>query len=170
VIRDYKADDLKAVLSIFSRSVREIASRDYSPAQIAAWAPASIDFRAWSNRLASGGTFVYERNGKIVGFTRADASGCIDLLYVHPECQRQGIARALLERVASWTLNQGAHRLTADVSITARPFFEAAGFRTVTSQTVERGGITLHNFQMEQDVDAEQGAAADACFAGAAEL
>jgi putative acetyltransferase len=170
MIRNYHPDDLKAVVSVFSRSVHEVASRDYTPAQVAAWAPEPMELDAWSDRLASGETFVCERNEEVVGFIRADADGCIDLLYVHPECQRQGIARALLEQVISWALDQGARRLMADVSITARPFFEAAGFRVVTSQEVERRGITLHNFHMKRNVAAQQGASADACFAGAAKL
>lgn len=155
MVRDYRLTDLDAVVSLFQRSVHEIASRDYSPAQISAWAPERPDREAWARRLETGGVFVFERNGKITGFARIDSTGCLDLLYVHPEVQRQGIARALFDRVLSWAASRGICHLHCEVSVTAWPFFESVGFRVVREQIVERRGVSLQNFRMEKDVDAE---------------
>jgi putative acetyltransferase len=155
VVREYRASDLEAVVSLFQRSVREVASRDYSPVQISAWAPERPDREAWGRRLETGGVFVYERNHEIVGFARIDFTGCLDLLFVHPEAQHQGIARALFDRVVSWALSRGMCHLYSEVSITARPFFESVGFRVVSEQIVERRGVLLENFRMEKDIDAE---------------
>ena len=79
-MREYRPSDLDAVVSLFHRSVHEIASRDYSPRQLYAWAPAFLDREAWARRMETGGVFVYERNDEIVGFARIDATGCVDLL------------------------------------------------------------------------------------------
>lgn len=76
MVREYRPDDLEAVVILFQRSVREIASRDYSPAQISAWAPETLDVEAWARCLGTGGVFVYERNGQIAGFARVDDTGC----------------------------------------------------------------------------------------------
>ena len=122
-----------------------MASCDYSPAQLSAWAPETADLRAWSKRLADGGVFVCTRNGHIADFARIDADGCVDLLYVHPNYQRQGAARELVERLVSWAVSQGLPRLHAEVSVTARPFFE----RVVRVQVVERRGAKLDNFVMD---------------------
>jgi putative acetyltransferase len=155
MVREYRPDDLEAVVALFQRSVREVASRDYPPAQISAWAPEALDFEAWARRLETGGVFVYERNDQIVGFTRVDDTGCVDLLYVHPEVQRQGVARALFDRVISWAVSRGIRHLRSEVSITARPFFERIGFRVVRQQVVERGDVSLQNFRMERIIDSE---------------
>lgn len=40
----------------------------------------------------------------------------------------------------------------AEVSITAKPFFEKWGFKIVTQQTIERKGIELINFKMEREI------------------
>lgn len=79
----------------------------------------------------------------------------VDLLYVHPEVQHRGVARALYDRMISWAVDRGIRHLRSEVSITARPFFESTGFRVVRQQVVQRRGVSLQNFRMERDIDAE---------------
>jgi putative acetyltransferase len=148
---NYKPSDLKTVVALFGRSVHEVASRDYSPAQISAWAPQTPDLSEWTERLSKGTVFVCECENQLVGFIRIEKDGCLDLLYVHSQFQRQGVAQTLFERALVWASNQGLRRLTSDVSITARPFFEHVGFRVVRSQTIEHRGVSIQNFQMELD-------------------
>jgi putative acetyltransferase len=116
------------MLLVFYRSVHEVASRDYSPAQISAWAPERPDRAAWARRLEGGGVFVYERNNQILGFARLAFTGCVDLLFVLPEAQRQGVARALFDRVVSYAVIRGICQLHSEVSVTARPFLRAWDF------------------------------------------
>ena len=91
-----------------------------------------------------------DREGEVVGFVRVDDTGFLDLLYVHADLQRQGIASALMERVQSWASTRNLRQLTCEASITPRPFFEHLGFRTAASQTVERRGVTFRNFRMQR--------------------
>ncbi len=160
MIREYVSQDLPAVVDLFERSVRESASRDYSAAQIAAWAPQNADMSAWAKRLSKGVTFVCMREGRIAGFIRMENNEHLDLLYVHPQHQRQGIAQALFHRALAWALGQGASRLTSEVSVTARPFFERMGFRVIESRTVQLRGVSLPNFRMVLDISAQQSAGA----------
>jgi putative acetyltransferase len=155
MVRKYRQNDLDAVVLLFQRSVRDVANRDYSPAQVSAWAPESPDLAAWARRLGTGGVFICERKDHIVGFARVDDTGCVDLLYVHPMVQRQGVAHELFNYVISWAVSRGIRSLNAEVSITARAFFESMGFRVVRQQLVERGCVSLPNFRMERLVDAE---------------
>ena len=135
MIREYKPADLEAVVSLFSRSVREVASRDYSPTEVSAWAPEPPDLAAWRRRLETGAVLVFEC-AEMTGFVRIDSAGCVDLLYVHPERQRQGVARALMDGAVSWAVARGIRLLHSDVSVTARPFFEAAGMQPVALAAV----------------------------------
>lgn len=150
MVRDYEPNDLKAVVALFERSVHQIACRDYTPAQLAVWAPERPDFDAWTKRLSTGGIFVSEREDRLAGFARIDESGELDLLYVDPLLERQGVATELFDSVAAWSRRNGIVQLTANVSITARPFFERIGFRVLQSQVVEREGVRLENFRMER--------------------
>jgi putative acetyltransferase len=149
VVRDYAARDLGAVVAVFRRSVHEIASRDYDPDQLEAWAPESADPPAWSARLTGGGAFVCLRDGRVVGFGRIDERGVVDLLYVDSDAQRTGVGRELMARMFSWAAGRRLRRLHAEVSLTARPFFERMGFRVLRRQVVERQGERLENYVME---------------------
>jgi putative acetyltransferase len=80
----------------------------------------------------------------------------VDLLYVHPEYARRGVGRELLEAACTWAVAHGARTLEAEVSIAARPLFEAAGFRVEREQYVVRSGVELRNFHMTRAVDAKQ--------------
>jgi putative acetyltransferase len=153
MIREYRSNDLEGLISLFRRSVREINARHYSPDQINAWAPESPDLPAWRRRLSNGGVFLSEICGEIEGFVRLEESGHLDLLYVHPGHQRQGVGRQLVGRALSWAVERGLGRITSDVSITARPFFERLGFRVVAEQRIELNGTAFNNFHMERNVD-----------------
>ncbi|HBV14092.1 GNAT family N-acetyltransferase [Chryseobacterium carnipullorum] len=43
--------------------------------------------------------------------------------------------------------------LTADVSKTAKPFFEKMGFKMIREQTVDVKGIGLTNYKMEKELN-----------------
>lgn len=149
-IRPYRAADLEPLLTLFARSVREVASRDYNPAQIEAWARPSPDREAWAARLGGKPTLVAERDGVIAGFSDLEPDGHIDMMFVHPEHQGVGVASALLTQIEAMARNQGIDRLFTEASITARPFFERRGFRVVTAQHIERRGQTFRNYKMER--------------------
>lgn len=52
MIRAHESRDLDAVVALFQRSVREVARRDYSAAELAAWAPECPDLQAWRRGLS----------------------------------------------------------------------------------------------------------------------
>lgn len=148
LIRRYEAADLDAVIGVFLRSICEIASHDYDAGQIDAWAQA--DRAEWSRRRLDRPTWVAMIDAKVVGFSDLESSGHIDMLFVHPEYQRKGVAAALLGEVERAARHQRVSTLDTDASITARPFFEAHGFRVVRQQTVALHGQRLTNFRMEK--------------------
>jgi putative acetyltransferase len=148
LIRRYQAADLDAVIGVFLQSIREVASHDYDAGQIDAWAQA--DRAVWARRRLDRPTWVAVINATVVGFSDLKSSGHIDMLFVHPECQRKGVAAALLGEVERAARYQHVRALDTDASITARPFFEAHGFRVVRPQVVVLRGQRLTNFRMEK--------------------
>ncbi|MFA4937657.1 GNAT family N-acetyltransferase [Brevundimonas sp.] len=151
-IRPYNRDDLNAIIEVFNDSVRQVASRHYSPAQIDAWAPIAVNTAQWSERLERKPTFIAEYGSHIAGFSDLEPTGQIDMLFVHSEYQGLGIARRLLNHILLKAREQNHSALTTDASITARPFFERSGFHVVQEQDVQLRGQTFKNYRMARAI------------------
>lgn len=88
-------------------------------------------------------------DNKIVGFTEFEPNGHIDCFYVHHEYQGFGIGSSLMNEIFKKANDLNLKRVFAEVSITAKPFFEAKGFKVVKQQNVAIRGVKLTNFIME---------------------
>lgn len=159
IVRPFTDTDLPAVVSLFTETVHRINARDYSPAQLAVWAPREHDWQRWRQRLAGLQRLVMEWDGQIAGFTSHDQRGYVDFLYVHHEFQGRGVATALLEDVESQLRKPGWARAFANGSLTAKAFFAARGYVVLRQQWFEKGGVTLTNFAMEKILAPETGSA-----------
>jgi putative acetyltransferase len=134
--------------------VRGIAAHDYDPSQIRAWAPDTIDEEKFGHRRESKATWVAEVEDRIAGFSDLAPDGHVDSLYVHPDFQRRGVARALLQYVEQQARAIDVRRLYTEASIAARPAFEAVGFRVIVPQTITMRGEAMTVYRMEKQLDA----------------
>lgn len=146
-IRRWTPDDTEELGEVFRRSIREVASRDYRPAQIEAWAAGPPD---WSDRMAKRTTSVAEEDGRPIGFIQYDPPDHVDLIYVHPERQRRGVATALLAALEAEARSRGVTLLNVEASITSRPFFAARGYEVITPQIVTARGQDFLNYRMSK--------------------
>ena len=149
-VRGYHPREVVALARLFTRTVREVNARDYSPEQIDAWAPEKTDINHWNLRLRGRTVLVAESDSDIVGFVAWEADGHLDLLYVDYRHQRRGIGTALCRPMEKSAVERQIPRIYTEASITARPFFEAMGFKVVAPQTVTFGGMDFKNFRMEK--------------------
>jgi GNAT superfamily N-acetyltransferase len=150
IVRDFAAEDTAAVMRLFHDTVHTINCRDYSPEQIAAWAPDDMDESDWRHFLLSKPTYAADLGGKVIGFAQLESGGYIDCFYCHHEHQRQGVGALLMTHLETVARRERMDRLHAHVSITARPFFERHGFRVLREQTVAPNGADMRNFVMEK--------------------
>lgn len=157
ILRPYRPADCPVLARLFYDTVHTVNARDYSPEALDAWADGQVDLSAWNERFLAHTSLVAEEGGEIVGFADMDEHGYLDRLYVHRDFQRRGVATALCDALEA---RVSAPRYTTHASITARPFFEARGYRVIRAQQVERSGILLTNFCMEkpqcQEIQEEQ--------------
>ena len=156
ILRKFDAEDTAALVALFHDTVHTINAKDYPPEQLEAWAPAVADLKRWRSRFKSSKTIVAELDGKIVGFgSLQNDQSTISLLYVHKDHQGQGIATALLKKLEKYPIKQGANAVTAEVSITARPFFEKSGYGLVRESRKMLNGKEFINFIMEKALTLE---------------
>jgi putative acetyltransferase len=149
-IRPWLESDTEELGEMFRRSVREVASRHYRPAQIEAWVEAPGEVETWTDRMRYRTTFVAAEQSRLVGFIQYDPPDHIDMTYVHPECQRQGVASELLTALEAEARRRGVALLNVEASITSRPFFEARGFEVITPQIVTARGQEFLNYRMSK--------------------
>ncbi len=151
-IRTYEIGDTEKIVKLFYDTVHEINIRDYTTAQVDAWAPADTDIQTWRQSLSNSFTFVAEEGDIIAGFGELEINGHIDRFYCHKNFQRQGIGTLILTQIKSKAQDLGINKLLTEASITARHFFETHGFMMIRKQEVERRGQKFINFAMEKDI------------------
>ena len=153
-VRSYRGADANATLTVFLEAITETAAADYSPAQIAAWArPEHHTVPEWHRAMQGRNSYVALLNKHVVGFSDVNCEGHINMMFVSPRHSRRGVASALLSHLHVQAQAKGIRALAADVSITARPFFEKHGFTIVTHQNPMAAGVQMTNFRMRKVLD-----------------
>ena len=150
IIRQYTPDDAQYLANIYYHTIHTINSRDYSEEQVNAWAPSSsLELTGWMKKWETMIPLVAIKDNKIVGFAEFESNGHIDCFYVHHEDQGCGVGSSLMKEIFNKANALKLKRVFAEVSITAKPFFESKGFKVVKQQNVTIRGIELTNFIME---------------------
>ncbi|WP_414715097.1 GNAT family N-acetyltransferase [Stackebrandtia sp.] len=155
IVRAYEPRDAEATWQTFLHAVRQTASADYTPRQILAWAPDTVDADAWNQTRSRAHTFVATIDDRVVGFGDVTATGLVDMLFVHPDAGGRGVARVLVDAVIGKARELGLERLHTHASRTARPVFERFGFVVDRANPDNRvRGEVVPNFDMHLDLGA----------------
>jgi putative acetyltransferase len=149
-IRQYQEEDAKYLAEIFYKTIHSINIKDYTLQQLNVWAPeSSLETEGWIKKWKKLPPRVATIDNCIAGFAEFTDKGYIDCFYCHHEQLGKGIGKALMTHIKSEAVEKGIKRIWADVSITAKPFFERQGFVVIKQQTVNLRGVDLDNYVME---------------------
>ena len=146
ILRKYKPTDCKVITELFYNTVHTINLKDYSKEQVNVWATGNVDLEKWNDSFSKHYTVIAEIDDTIVGFGDIDKNGYLDMLYVHKDYQKQGVATAICNELEKAV---NTPKIITHASITAKAFFEKRGYKVLKKQQVEREGIFLINFVME---------------------
>lgn len=144
------ADDVNAITSLFRNTVMTVNAVDYTAGQLRVWSSVADDSTCWINRINTQYFLLCFMNHELVGFASLDDAGCLDVLFVHENYQRHGIATQLLQKLLACAREKNIALVETDASITARPFFEKKGFRVVQEQEKELNGMVFTNYRMQK--------------------
>ena len=151
-IRPFRPGDERTLHAIFRSAIHDVASRDYSPEQVNAWAPAERDWEGWDAGMRKLQPWVVEEAGSLLGYADLQADGLIDHFFVSGACQRRGVGRLLMERIHARAAELRLDHLFSHVSLTAQPFFARFGFDIVERHTVVMRGVELRNALMRKQL------------------
>lgn len=152
IVRNFHKTDTKTLIELFRETVHRVCCADYSVEQLNAWAPDSIDAALWESRLEKSYTLVAEENGFILGFANLESDGNIDMFYVSFQAQGKGVGKTLLRHLENHAKDLKLDKLTSDVSLTARKFFQHSGFLTDEEYVKVRNGVEFKNTLMSKRI------------------
>lgn len=146
-------NDLDAATKLFRDTVHTVNARDYTPKQLDAWASRDEQcLTQIAEKLSEQQTDGLKECGILIGFGSLDDKGDIDMLFVHKDRQRQGVAKAILRELERLALERGKQTVSTFASVTARPFFERMGYAVERENVVDRDGVSLVNFLMSKQL------------------
>jgi len=149
-IRRFRPGEEATLFEVYRSAIHLIASKDYTEAQVQAWAPANLDPDQWTQRIRSIQPFVAQEGERIVGYADVQANGYIDHFFVSGHHPRRGIGSALMATIENEAARLRLTELTSNVSLTAQPFFARFGFAVVERRAPVVRGVAVPNALMRR--------------------
>jgi putative acetyltransferase len=150
IFRNATILDLKEMQELYIDTIKTVCQKDYNPAQIEVWISGVSNTERWVEVINTQFVLLAIIEDKIVGYGTLKNGNYIDFFYIHKEYQRQGIANKILNKLVLEAKKLHSKTITADVSITAKSFFEKKGFIVKAEQRNVRSGVELINYKMEK--------------------
>lgn len=153
IIRTAQNADAIELQELYRNTVLEVNKRDYSQAEVEDWASCGDDLSKIENMIQTH-YFIVAVNpqSQIVGFSSITPQGYLHSMFVHKDFQGVSIATQLLEEIERYAADNQISRITSEVSLTARPFFERKGYVVEVEQKRKANKLALTNFWMAKDV------------------
>lgn len=150
-IRWLAAQDIPEMRKLFRATVLTVNSKDYTKEEVEDWASCGDSVEHWKELLAKNDYIgALDGQGGIVGFSSMNAEGYLHSMFVHKDWQGKGVATLLLSEVEKIARRYGVHKISVEVSVTARPFFEKHGYKVVKEQKAKANQLYLTNYVMEK--------------------
>ena len=149
IIRAALQSDAVELKKLFQNTVLAINRRDYSQAEVEDWASCGDDLSNIEDMIKTHYFIVaVNQQSEIVGFSSITPQGYLHSMFVHKDFQGEGIATILLNEIEQYAITNGIMRITSEVCLTARPFFEKKGYIVEEEQKRKANQLSLTNFWM----------------------
>lgn len=152
-IRTATLSDIPILKELYQNTVLYVNRKDYSAEEVEDWASCGDDI-AHLQKSFTEQYYIVAENQKleIVGFASINNEGYMHTLFVHKDFQHQGIATLLYQYLEKYAQEKGIKKITSEVSITAKPFFEKQGFRVNVEQMRKANELYLKNYKMSKTI------------------
>ncbi|WP_272963077.1 MULTISPECIES: GNAT family N-acetyltransferase [Alcanivorax] len=141
---------MSELLGVFREAIQISAAADYDQQQRDAWSRGQ-SYDSLISVLSEGDTVVAEWDDKLVGFAHR-IRDYINMVFVHPEASRVGIATLLYQHLEDGARIDGLTELTTHASLTAHDFFAYMGYTSEGQEQAERDGIPLTRHAMRKSL------------------
>jgi putative acetyltransferase len=150
-IRAFAPSDGEAVADLHRRAILATSEGHYTLAERESWA-----FGLRPDLYAPPNGSIMEvaarDDGRPIGFCHSTRDEILGL-YVDPDWQGRGVGSALLVRAEAMILGRGYTAAKVTATTSARPFYEARGYRFVAEHPHKtRGGLILRAVTLEKAI------------------
>ncbi|NKC01240.1 MAG: GNAT family N-acetyltransferase [Pseudomonadales bacterium] len=143
-IRRAEHRDAASIIAAHVRSIREVCSKSYTPAQIEAWSSRDFKENVWCQTIDRDCVWVLDSGERILGFghLRFNSAelGTIEGLYFVPEANGRGLGKKLMSLIYAHLEQTSVEKLVLQATLNAEGFYYAMGFQSVGSTFVEFHG------------------------------
>lgn len=152
-IRKVQITDIPELNKLYKNTVLTVNRKDYTSEEVEDWTSCCDNIENW-HQLLDEQHYVLAENEKgiMLGFGSINDSGYMHTLFVHADFQHQGIATLLYQYLEMYAKEKGAKRISSEVSITAKPFFEKQGFQVDEEQKRKANKLYLSNYKMSKRI------------------
>ncbi|MDR2915143.1 MAG: GNAT family N-acetyltransferase [Tannerella sp.] len=153
-IRQATVFDIPELKELYQNTVLTVNQKDYSAEEVEDWASCGDDLSHLQESFDEQHYIVAENDKReIVGIVSVNDTGYMHTLFVHKDFQHQGIATLLYQAIEKYVEEKGVTKITSEVSITARPFFEKQGFVVDEEQKRKVNKLCLANYKMSKKIN-----------------
>ncbi|MFB6115494.1 MAG: GNAT family N-acetyltransferase [Candidatus Nanohalobium sp.] len=147
-IREYASEDFEECREIIEKATSSIDTK-YSSEELEHLEQAVPDMVA---ELAEKDEFKFyvAENETITGVAGFHPKGKIAGIFIHPDHQREGIGRKLMQKIDNEAEKEGVEELEVSASITAKEFYEKFGFKTIEETESEIEGKYIPIYKMKK--------------------
>ena len=150
VIKKAVLDNLTEIQDLFKQTIMATCQKEYTLKERTVWSNAVQKTEKWTNSIQNEYFIIAIIDKKIVGFSSLKSNDYLNLMYVHKDYTRKGIANKMFKNIKAKSDELGGGKLSADVSKTARPFFEKKGFRVIKENKNLIENKIVINYRMSQ--------------------
>ena len=148
-LRKLSEEDIPVLQVLFRETVLHVNARDYTREEVEDWASCGESAEHMKDLLARNDyVAALNERDEISGFSSMNAEGYLHSLFVHKDYQRVVVGSLLLSAVEQRAREYGVSEITAEVNLTARPFFEKRGYEVLKVQKCRANRLELTNFVM----------------------
>ena len=152
-IRKVLPSDVFELQELYRGTVLTVNRKDYSQEEVEDWASCGENEAHWEDLMERLYFVVAENERKeITGFASITDEGYLHALFIHRDFQGAGWATLLLKHMEQYAAKRGIRMITAEVSETARPFFEKKGYVVEREQRRKANRLCLKNYRMKKDL------------------
>lgn len=153
-LRPLGEKDILEMQALFSNTVLNINIKDYTEEEVKDWSSCGNDLEHWKELLSCNHYIgAFDEKNNMIGFSSMNEEGYLHSMFVHKDWQDKGVATQLLTEVERIARELQVSEITSEVSLTAKPFFEKKGYKTIKSQKCKANKLKLTNFVMRKTLN-----------------